>query len=63
MQLVQKSLNLESSCIKLRGATFFVTNLEYNQLIEMCDTFLTFQPKYRMDSYADYIKDIITKFF
>ena len=27
----------------------------------MCDTFPTFPPRYKMDSYGDYIKDIITK--
>ena len=60
-RLVQKSLHLKSSCIKLRSATFFLTNLKYSQSIEMCDTFLTFLPKYKMDSYVDYIEDILTK--
>jgi hypothetical protein len=58
-RLVQKSLNLESSCIKLRGATFFLTNLEYSKSIEICDTFLTFPPRYQMDS--DYIVEILRK--
>ena len=58
---VQQSLNLESSCIKLRGATFFSTNMEYSQAIEICDTFLTFPPRYTMDSFAHCSEDIITK--
>jgi hypothetical protein len=60
-RLVQKSLNLDSSCIKLRGATFFLTNMEYSQAIEICDTFLTFPPRYKMDSFVRYSEDIITK--
>jgi hypothetical protein len=60
-RLVNKSLNLESAGIKLRVATFFLTNLEYSQSIEICDTFLTFPPRCKMDSYGDYIEDIITK--
>jgi hypothetical protein len=58
-RLVQQSLNLESSCIKLRGATFFLTNMEYSQAIEICDTFLTFPPRYTMDSVVQYGEDII----
>jgi hypothetical protein len=58
-RLVNKSLNLESAGIKLRVATFFLTNLEYSQSIEICDTFLTFPPRCKMDSYGDYIEDII----
>jgi hypothetical protein len=60
-RLVQKSLNLDSCCIKLRGATFFLTNMEYCQAIEICDTFLTFPTRYTMDSFAHYSEDIITK--
>jgi hypothetical protein len=60
-RLVQKSLNLESSCIKLRGATFFLTNREYSQSIEICGTFLTCPPRYKMDRYGDYIEDIMNK--
>jgi hypothetical protein len=56
-RLVQKSLNLDSSCIKLRGATFFLTNMEYSQAIEICDTFLTFPPRYTMDSFAHYSEE------
>jgi hypothetical protein len=60
-RLVQKSLNLESSCIKLRSAKFFLTNLKYSKSIEICDTFLTFTPRYQMHCYGDYIVEIITK--
>jgi hypothetical protein len=60
-RLVKKSLNLESSCIKLRGATFFLTNLEYSKSIEICDTFLAFPPRYQMDSDGDYMLDIFRK--
>jgi hypothetical protein len=60
-RLVQQSLNLESSCIKLRGATFFLTNMEYSQAIEICDTFLTFPPRYTMDSFVHYYDDICKK--
>ena len=31
-RLIQTSLNLDSYCVKLRAATFFLTNLEYYQL-------------------------------
>ena len=60
-RLVQKSLNLEGSCIKLRGATFFLTNLEYSQAIEMCDTFLTLPPTYKMDSDGACVRKIFRK--
>ena len=59
-RLVEKSLNLESSCIKLRCATFFLTNMEYSQAIEICDRFLTFPPRYTMDGFIQYIEDINT---
>jgi len=32
-RLIGKSLNLDNSCVKLRAATFFLTNLEYRQSI------------------------------
>jgi hypothetical protein len=60
-RFVKKSLNLDRSCIKLRSATFFLTNKEYSQAIEICDTFLTFPPRYTMDSFAHNSEDIITK--
>ena len=61
-RLIQKSLDLDSSCIKLRAATFFLTHREYNKSIEICDTFLTFRPRYKIDSsYLDYVNDIINK--
>jgi hypothetical protein len=39
-----------NSCVKLRTATFFLTNLEYSQAIEICDTFLTFPPTHKVNS-------------
>jgi hypothetical protein len=41
-------LNLDNSCVKLRAATFFLTNLEYSQAIKICDTFLTFPPRHKV---------------
>ena len=62
--LIGKSLNLDNSCVKLRAATFFLTNLEYWQSIEICDTFLTFPPRHEMgSSYSEYINDIWMKVF
>ena len=58
-QLIQNSLNLDNSCIKLRAATFFFTNLEYSQSIEICDIYLTFPPRHKVNSsHGEYI-DII----
>ena len=58
-QLIQNSLNLDNSWIKLRAATFFVTNLEYSQSIENCDIFLTFPLRHKVNSsHGEYI-DII----
>ena len=48
-KLIHKSLNLDYVCVKLRAATFFLTNLEYSQSIDICDTFLTFTPRHRVD--------------
>ena len=47
-RLIQKSLNLDNSCVKLPAATFFVANLEYSQAIAICDTFLKFPPKHKI---------------
>jgi hypothetical protein len=44
-QLIQKSSNLDNSCVKLRAATLYLTNLEYSQSIEICDKFLIFPPR------------------
>jgi hypothetical protein len=41
-------LNLDNSCVKLRAATFFLTNFEYSQAIKICDTFLTFPPRHKV---------------
>ena len=63
-RLIQKSLNLDNSCVKLRAATFFLTNIEYRQSIEICDTFLNFQPIYRIDgNYIEWVEDIHLKVF
>jgi hypothetical protein len=63
-QLIQKSLNLDNSCVKLRAATLYLTNLEYSQSIEICDNFLTFPPRYQVQgslgverSYYIYVND------
>jgi hypothetical protein len=45
-RLIQESLDLDNSCIKLRAATFYLTNQEYRQSIEICDTFRTFLPRH-----------------
>jgi len=55
-RLIQESLDLDNSCIKLRAATFFLTNQEYRQSIEICDTFLIFLPRHIGN--AEYIKNI-----
>jgi hypothetical protein len=53
-QLINKSLDLDNSCVKLRAATFFLTNLEYSKSIELCDTFLNFPPRHHQwDSDCD----------
>jgi hypothetical protein len=44
-RLIQKSLNLDNSYVKLRAATFFFTHLDYSQSNEICDKFLTFPPR------------------
>jgi hypothetical protein len=55
-------LDLDSSCTKLRAATFFLIHLEYNKSIEICDTFLTFPPRYKIKSGDhEYVDDIKKK--
>jgi hypothetical protein len=58
-------LDLDSSCTKLRAATFFLIHLEYNKSIEICDTFLTFPPRYKIDSsyleYSNHIEKKVSK--
>ena len=59
-RLIKKSLDLDNYCVKLRAATFFLSHLENSQSIEMCDTFLTFPPRYKKDSsYLEYNDDIV----
>ena len=55
-RLNKKSLNLDNSCVRLRAATFFLTNLEFSQSIEICDTFLIFPPRHELNS--EYINAI-----
>jgi hypothetical protein len=63
-RLIKKSLNLDSTCVKLRAATFFLTNMEYSKSIKICDTFLTCPPRQKLDSsYLEYVEDIMTKSF
>jgi hypothetical protein len=63
-RLIHKSLNLDNSCVKLRAATFFLTNLKYSQSIEICDTFLTSPPNHKMRcGYNEYHNDILKKVF
>ena len=40
-RLIQRSLNLDNCCVILRAATFFLTNREFRQSIEMCESFFT----------------------
>ena len=60
-RLIHQSLKLDNSCVKLRAAIFFLSNMEYSKSVEICDTFLTFPPRYKMDSYYDYFQDIMNK--
>ena len=62
-RLIAKSLNLDNSTVKLRGATFFLTNLKYSQSVEICDTFLTCPPRYEMKSYVKYSEGITNTLF
>jgi hypothetical protein len=58
-RLIHKSLNLDNSCVKIRAATFLLSNMEYSESIEICDTFLTFPPTLKFGSgYTEYVKDI-----
>lgn len=60
---IQKSLNLDNYCVELRGATFFLTHLEYIQSIDICDTILTFPPRHKVDRYDEYSKIIYMKVY
>jgi len=62
-RLIHKSLNLDNSCVKLRAATLFFTNLEYRQSIEICDTFLIFQPRCKLINYREYANGIVREVF
>jgi hypothetical protein len=46
-QLIQKSLNLDNSCVKLRAATFFLTDQQYTQSIKICNTFIKCRPTHK----------------
>jgi hypothetical protein len=61
-RLIQKSLNLEYTCVKLRAATFFLTNMEYSKSFEICDTFFKFPPRYRTDgNYSEWVVNTIQR--
>jgi hypothetical protein len=61
-RLIKTSLDLDTSCVKLRAATFFLTNLEYSKSVEMCDTFITCPPTHKMEiNYYEHIVDLIKK--
>ena len=63
-RLIQTSLNLDNSCVKLRAATFYLINMEYSQSIEMCDTFLTFPPRHKIDSsFLEYVNEMYMEVF
>jgi hypothetical protein len=63
-RLIQKSLNLDNYCVKLRAAILFLTNLEYSQSIEICDTFLTFPQGYKVNNgYREYFDNIKQKVY
>ena len=55
-RLIQKSLHLDNFWVKLSAATFFLTNLEYRQSNEMCDTFFIFPPRQKVN--GEYINAI-----
>jgi hypothetical protein len=55
-------MKVTSACNPLRAATFFLIHLEYNKSIEICDTFLTFPPRYKIKSGDhEYVDDITKK--
>ena len=63
-RLIKKSLHLDCTCVILRAATFYLTNMEYSQSTKICDTFLTFPPKQKLDSsYFEYDTYITIKVF
>ena len=63
-RLIQKSLNLDNSNVKLRAATFYLITMEYSQSIEMCDTFLTFPPRHKIDSsFLEYVNEMYMEVF
>jgi hypothetical protein len=55
-RLIHKSLNLDNTSVKLRAATFFLTNLEFSQSIEICEKFLAFPPKHNAN--GEYLNHI-----
>ena len=57
-RLIQKSIDLDNSCVKIRAATFLLINEEYKHSITICDTFLTFSPRHTIDitdSFREYV--------
>jgi hypothetical protein len=60
-RLIHKSLNLDNTSVKLRAATFFLTNLECSQSIEICEKFLAFPPKHNAN--GEYLNHIDVNVF
>ena len=60
-RLIHKSLNLDNTSVKLRAATFFLTNLEFSQSIEICEKFLAFPPKHNAN--GEYLNHIYVNVF
>ena len=63
-RLIKNSLKLDCTCVILRAAIFYLTNMEYSQSTKICDTFLTFPRKQKLDcSYFKYYACILMKVF
>jgi hypothetical protein len=61
---INTSLDLENTCVQLRAATFFLINMEFSESIKICDRFLTFPPRQKIDgSYREYAKAIEARLF
>jgi hypothetical protein len=60
-RLIHKSLNLDNTSVKLRAVTFFLTNPECSQSIEICEKFLAFPPKHNAN--GEYLNHIDVNVF
>ena len=57
-RLIQTSIDLDNSCVKLRATTSILINEESRQSITICDTFLSFPPRHTIDItviYREYV--------